>query len=63
MVGAGWFKDLKKSRPSFPSEKPKALSFHTDYTQVHIADPDNLGEFITKELTREQSVLPKVLEK
>jgi len=53
MVGAGWFKTLKKSKPSIPSEKPRALSFHTDYTQTNIADPANLAEFITKEVADE----------
>ena len=48
MLGTGWFKDLEISKPSVPSVKPKAISFHTDYSQKNIADPDNLGNFITK---------------
>ena len=48
MVGAGWFTNLKKSVPSILSEKPRALLFHTDYTQTNIADPANLAELITK---------------
>ncbi|MBT8365271.1 MAG: hypothetical protein KJP23_11250, partial [Deltaproteobacteria bacterium] len=53
MVGAGWFRGIKKSKPSIPSDKPKATSFHTDYTQTNIADPANLAEFITKEIADE----------
>jgi hypothetical protein len=50
MVGAGWFKDLKVSKPAVPSAKPKAISFRTDYTQTNIADPANLAAFITGEV-------------
>ena len=53
MIGAGWFTDLKKSVTPIPSEKPKATSFRTDYTRTNIADPANLGEFITRAIPDE----------
>ena len=50
MVGAGWFKDLKKAKTSNPSGKPMAVSFRIDYAQTNIADPADLGKFITREV-------------
>ena len=29
--------EFKKSKPSIRTEKPRAVSFHTDYTQTNIA--------------------------
>ena len=49
-VGAGWFRDLKKTTQPGSSKAP---SFQIDYTQTKIADPENLAAFITKQVPDE----------
>ncbi len=50
MLGAGWFKELNRSKPAMSSANPEVGFFRTDYTRTNIADPANLAASITREV-------------
>ena len=49
-IGAGWFKDLKKSTTPLPEIPDKAFSFKVDYSQAKIVDSENLADRISKKV-------------
>jgi len=49
-AGAGWYRDLKESKPPLPGMPVEAVSLQIDYSRREIADPENLAQRITREV-------------